>query len=104
TREGGHSRRRVLHAADTTGAEIEISLVKQIQKAPIDIFPEHTAINLIKQNGKCTGAYVLNNLHNKVETFQAKFVVLATGGASKAYLYTTNPDCSSGDGIAMAWR
>jgi L-aspartate oxidase len=104
TREGGHSRRRVLHAADATGAEVETNLVKQLKKTPIDIFTEHTAINLIKQKGRCTGAYVLDNLQNRVKTFQAKFIVLATGGASKVYLYTTNPDCSSGDGIAMAWR
>jgi len=104
TREGGHSHRRILHANDATGAEIEGKLVKQIKKLPIDIFTEHTAINLIKQDNRCTGAYVLDNLKNKVKTFQAKFVVLATGGASKVYLYTTNPDCSSGDGIAMAWR
>ena len=104
TREGGHSHRRVLHAADATGAEIETKLVKQVKKTPADIFTEHVAINLIKQDGRCTGAYVLDNLQNIVKTFQAKFVVLATGGASKVYLYTTNPDCSSGDGIAMAWR
>lgn len=102
--EGGHSRRRVLHAADTTGAEIEINLVKKILETSADIFTEHTAINLIKQDGRCTGAYVFDNLNHKVITFQAKFVVLATGGASKVYLYTTSSDCSSGDGIAMAWR
>lgn len=105
TREGGHSHRRVLHAADTTGAEVENKLLKKIKKEKkIDIFTEHTAVNLIKHRNRCTGAYVLNNKLNRVETFQAKFVVLATGGASKVYLYTTNPDCSSGDGIAMAWR
>ncbi len=104
TREGGHSHRRILHAADATGAEIEKNLIKKVKKAPVDIFTEHTAINLIKQEGRCTGVYALDNLKNKVRTFQAKFVVLATGGASKVYLYTTNPDCSSGDGIAMAWR
>lgn len=104
TQEGGHSCRRVLHAADATGAEIEINLIKQLQKTSAAIFTEHTAINLIKQNDRCTGAYVLDNQTNKVETFQAKFVILATGGASKVYLYTTNQDCSSGDGIAMAYR
>lgn len=104
TREGGHSCRRVLHAADATGAEIATNLVKQVQKLPVDIFTEHTAINLIKQNGRCTGVYVFNNLRNLVSVFQAKFIILATGGASKVYLYTTNPDCSSGDGIAMAYR
>ncbi|CAL7961706.1 L-aspartate oxidase [Gammaproteobacteria bacterium] len=104
TREGGHSQRRVLHADDATGLEIETSLVKQIQKQPAAIFTEHTAINLIKQHGRCTGVYALNNQTSRVEVFQAKAVILATGGASKVYLYTSNPDCSSGDGIAMAWR
>ena len=104
TREGGHSRRRVLHADDATGLEVETSLVKQIQKQLADIFTEHTAINLIKQDDRCTGVYALNNQTNKVEVFQAKAIILATGGASKVYLYTSNPDCSSGDGIAMAWR
>lgn len=104
TREGGHSRRRVLHADDATGLEVENSLVKQIQKQLADVFTEHTAINLIKQDDRCTGVYALNNQTNKVEVFQAKAVILATGGASKVYLYTSNPDCSSGDGIAMAWR
>lgn len=102
--EGGHNHRRIVHAHDATGAAVETNLVKQVKQTSIDIFTEYTAINLITQNGRCTGAYVLNNLQNIVETFQAKFVVLATGGASKVYLYTTNPDCSSGDGIAMAWR
>lgn len=104
THEGGHSRRRVLHADDATGLEVENSLVKQIQKQLADVFTEHTAINLIKQGDRCTGVYALNNQTNKVEVFQAKTVILATGGASKVYLYTSNPDCSSGDGIAMAWR
>lgn len=104
TNEGGHSHRRVLHAQDATGLEVETNLIKQIKKLPITIFTEHTAINLIKQNNRCTGFYALNNQTNKIEAFQAKFVILATGGASKVYLYTSNPDCSSGDGIAMAWR
>ena len=104
TQEGGHSHRRILHAADATGEEIEKNLVEAVKKEPIDIFTEHTAINLIKQNDRCTGVYALDNEKNIVKTFQAKFVVLATGGASKVYRYTTNPDCSSGDGIAMASR
>lgn len=104
TREGGHSHRRVLHAADATGSAIVTSLVKQIQKLPVTIFTEYTAINLIKQDNRCTGVYAFNNKTNKTEVFQAKAVILATGGASKVYLYTSNPDCSSGDGIAMAWR
>ena len=104
TQEGGHSHRRVLHAADTTGAAIINSLVKQLQKLPITILLEHTAINLITQQGRCTGIYAFNNKTNTTEALQAKVIILATGGASKVYLYTSNPDCSSGDGIAMAWR
>ncbi|EKE01704.1 MAG: hypothetical protein ACD_21C00072G0027 [uncultured bacterium] len=104
TREGGHSRRRVLHAADATGLEIGNSLIKQIQKQPAAIFTDYTAINLIKQHDRCTGIYAFNNQTGKTEVFQAKAVILATGGASKVYLYTSNPDCASGDGIAMAWR
>lgn len=104
TREGGHSYRRVLHFADSTGQVVENGLVEKIKKSSVDTFTEYTAINLIKQNEVCTGVYALNNRQNVVKTFQAKFIVLATGGASKAYLYTTNPNCSSGDGIAMAHR
>lgn len=104
TKEGGHSHRRILHAADATGAEIEKNLVQKVKQTPVDIFQEHSAINLIKQDNRCTGAYVLDNTQNIVKTFQAKFIILATGGASKVYIYTTNPDCSSGDGIAMAHR
>ena len=104
TQEGGHSHRRVLHAADATGAEIINNLVKQLQKLPVTIFSEHTAINLITQQKRCTGIYAFNNNTNTTEIFQAKTTILATGGASKVYLYTSNPDCSSGDGIAMAWR
>lgn len=104
TREGGHSERRILHAKDATGLEIETTLVNQAKKQPIKFFTEHTAIDLIKHKNRCIGAYFYNNKRNKVEVFQAKFIVLATGGASKVYLYTSNPDCSSGDGIAMAKR
>jgi L-aspartate oxidase len=105
TREGGHSYRRILHAADATGHEIESTLVDVVRKnSNINIFEEHTAVDLIKENGCCNGAYVFNNQSGHVEVFQAKFVILATGGASKVYLYTSNPDCSSGDGIAMAHR
>ncbi|MEN8129299.1 MAG: L-aspartate oxidase [Pseudomonadota bacterium] len=111
TREGGHSHRRVAHAADATGKAIESSLADNVRQHPqIDIRQFHIAIDLIT-SGKligrdniCVGAYVLNLQSGKVEVFKARFVVLATGGASKAYLYTSNPDTSSGDGIAMAWR
>ncbi|MFA6409277.1 MAG: L-aspartate oxidase [Gammaproteobacteria bacterium] len=105
TREGGHSYRRILHAADATGNEIESKLTYLTQNnSNITIFTEHTAVDLIKQDGKCVGVYVLDNKTQKVQTMQAKFVALATGGASKVYLYTSNPDCASGDGIAIAHR
>lgn len=105
TREGGHSQRRILHAKDATGQAIELGLAKHLQEHPnLEIFTEHTAIDLIKQDRKCTGVYVFDNLKNQIKTLNAKCIVLATGGASKVYLYTSNPDCSSGDGIAMAHR
>lgn len=111
TREGGHSERRVWHSDDATGREVETTLINRVkEKSNITIFTEYTAIDLILANKfdlnkrYITGLYALNNKTNRVETLQAKNIVLATGGASKVYLYTTNPDCSSGDGIAMAHR
>jgi len=111
TREGGHSHRRVIHEADATGQEVESRLESQVKaRRNISLFEEHNAIDLImgaKQGipeNPCLGAYILNKKTNRVETFTAKFTVLATGGASKVYLYTSNPDVSTGDGIAMAWR
>jgi len=111
TREGGHSHRRVIHAADATGQEVESRLESQVlARDNISLFEQHNAIDLI-MGGKqgisenpCLGAYILDKKDNRVETFIAKFTVLATGGASKVYLYTSNPDVSTGDGIAMAWR
>lgn len=108
TQEGGHSCRRVLHTNDATGLEIGNNLIKQIQAEPeslgADIFTKHTAIDLIINNNQCIGLYALNNNTQEVEVFYAKFVVLATGGASRVYKYTSNPDCATGDGIAMAAR
>lgn len=115
TREGGHSYRRILHSADATGNEIEQKLAAQLtQNKTISTFTEHTALDLIlnqpkseasaSKSRRCVGLYALNNTSGKVEVFRAKCVILATGGASKVYLYTSNPDCSSGDGIAMAYR
>lgn len=105
TREGGHSHRRVIHAADATGHAIETTLVEQVQNHPnITCFEHYTAINLIMQQQRCVGLYALNNQKQQVDVFQGRFIVLATGGASKTYLYTSNPDTSCGDGIAMAWR
>ncbi|MGH1472312.1 MAG: L-aspartate oxidase [Cellvibrionaceae bacterium] len=110
TKEGGHSHRRIIHSADATGKEVENTLVKQIHKAGVDLFEHHIAVDLITQADvpskrvRCTGAYVFDRKADEVNVFNAKVVVLATGGASKVYLYTSNPDGASGDGIAMAWR
>ena len=114
TREGGHSQRRVIHAADATGKALSDTLVNHAEHHPsIHFFEEHIAVDLItsakqglstKENNRCIGAYVLNKKTGHVETFHARHVVIATGGASKVYLYTSNPDGSTGDGIAMAWR
>ena len=113
SREGGHTHRRVVHAADATGKAMSDTLENHAQRHHnITFFGHHIAVDLIttdKQGHKnrpntCIGAYVLNKKSKHVETFQAHFVALATGGASKVYLYTSNPDGSTGDGIAMAWR
>ncbi len=109
TREGGHSHRRVLHAADATGKAVETTLEAQARAHPnIEIFEHHLAIDLIRPRGegerRCVGAYVLDLRAGHVRAFGAAHTVLATGGAGKVYLYTSNPDIASGDGIAMAWR
>lgn len=111
TKEGGHSFRRVIHSADATGKEVQISLEKKVKAHPnITLFENHMAVDLISNDRrniktqKCIGAYILNTKKGKVEVFRAKSAVLATGGASRAYLYTSNPDGATGDGIAMAWR
>jgi L-aspartate oxidase len=111
TREGGHTHRRVVHAADATGRAVETSLAKHVRNHPnIDLFEFHNAVDLItakkigRDENRVLGAYVLDTHAGKVKTFQARVVVLATGGASKVYLYTSNPDIATGDGIAMAWR
>ncbi len=118
TREGGHKHRRVVHAADATGKAMSDTLVNHArQHDNITFYEHHIAVDLIttekqrhdntdhvENSNACIGAYVLNKNSKRVETFQARFVVLATGGASKVYLYTSNPDGSTGDGIAMAWR
>ena len=111
TQEGGHSHRRILHSADATGKAVTGTLVDQVIASPnIDVFEHHCAVDLITQADKnsrkirSTGAYVLDIESQQVRVFKAKSTVLASGGASKSYLYTSNPDGASGDGIAMAWR
>lgn len=111
-KEGGHSKRRILHAKDVTGREIERSLLAAVaQRESVEIFENHFAIDLITTHklgmdgaNRCVGVYILNKETGEVETFAAPVVVLATGGCGKVYLYTTNPDIATGDGVAMAYR
>jgi len=111
-KEGGHSRRRILHAKDVTGREIERALLNAISRQPnISIFENHLAIDLITSQklgyvgaNRCLGAYVFDKKSSAVETFAASVTLLATGGCGKVYLYTTNPDIATGDGVAMAYR
>ena len=109
--EGGHSHRRIIHAADSTGKEIENTLEGLVRVHPrISLFDHHTAVDLITAaklgltDNRCLGAYVYDQKHDKVKVFRARFTVLATGGAGKVYLYTSNPDICTGDGIAIACR
>ena len=111
TQEGGHSNRRIIHATDATGKAVFETLHRRAQAHPnIELLADCTAVDLVTQKREdgsgnvCVGAYVLNLESGSVDLIKSKFVTLATGGASKAYLYTTNPDGASGDGIAMAWR
>jgi L-aspartate oxidase len=105
TREGGHSKRRVVHAADATGKAMQKTLQAHVlERDNVSVFSHYLAIDLIKRQGRCVGLYALNSKRQQVDVFAGRKVVLATGGASKAYLYTSNPDGSTGDGIAMAWR
>ena len=110
-REGGHSARRVIHVADATGLAVQSTLTSKVRQQPnITILEQHIAIDLITSqklgltDGRCHGAYVLDTGSGEVLTLGAPHTVIATGGAGKVYLYTTNPDTSTGDGIAMAWR
>ncbi len=111
-KEGGHSKRRILHAQDVTGREIERALLAAIAARPnIEVFEHHFAIDLITTQklgyvgpNRCLGVYVLDKNTGQVETFKANGILLATGGCGKVYLYTTNPDIATGDGVAMAYR
>lgn len=122
TREGGHSHRRIIHAADATGHAVQTTLSEKVKEHPnITVMENHIAVDLITigkinkrkvarpsnapyDKNTCLGAYVLDKSTGKVITIAAQNTVLATGGAGKVYLYTTNPDVSTGDGIAIAWR
>lgn len=111
TREGGHSQRRIIHAADATGAALFDTLLAQARLRPnIELLEQCAAVDLITERrlgrteDRCLGAYVLDHRSGEVDTHGARFTVLATGGAAKVYLYTSNPDGACGDGIAMAWR
>jgi L-aspartate oxidase len=118
TREGGHSERRIVHATDATGAAVQITLLARVNETPnITVFEHHTLVDLITsdklagsdktkagQPNRCLGLYALDERTDEVVTFRSPHTILATGGAGKVYLYTTNPDTATGDGIAAAWR
>src|SRR5256884_6119066 len=111
-REGGHSKRRVLHVRDVTGKEIENALLRELERQwHVDLLENHMAIDLITAakigyaaEDRCLGIYILDENSGQVETIRSDRIVLATGGCGKVYLYTTNPDIATGDGVAMAWR
>jgi len=104
--EGGHSHRRILHCGDLTGREIEHAVLGRCREhRNIRFFENHIAVNLIQdEQGRCRGAYVMNRKTSRIQAFTASAVILASGGAGKVYLYTTNPDIATGDGMAMAFR
>ncbi|HXE22239.1 MAG TPA: L-aspartate oxidase [Rhodoferax sp.] len=111
TREGGHSARRIVHVTDATGAAVQQALIEHVRRTPnITLFENHTLVDLITAGGRstaghrCVGLYALDEATDEVLTFSAPQTILATGGAGKVYLYTTNPDTATGDGIAAAWR
>jgi L-aspartate oxidase len=111
-KEGGHSKRRVLHVRDVTGKEIENTLLRELDRqSHVDLLENHMAVDLITAGKlgfateeRCLGVYVLDEKSGEVETIRSERIVLATGGCGKVYLYTTNPDIATGDGVAMAWR
>ncbi|HQX75593.1 MAG TPA: FAD-binding protein, partial [Thermoflexales bacterium] len=120
TREGGHSARRIVHVTDATGAAVQRTLIERVrQTSNITLFENHTLVDLITSDklaahsapgsttvgaNRCLGLYALDDATDEVLTFEAPNTILATGGAGKVYLYTTNPDTATGDGIGMAWR
>ncbi len=111
TREGGHSHRRILHVEDATGHAVQLTLTEQVQRqSNITLFEHHIAIDLItgkrlgRDEQRCYGTYVLDKTTDEVLTIGAPNTVLAAGGTGKVYLYTTNPDIATGDGVAMGWR
>ncbi|WP_427915123.1 L-aspartate oxidase [Ramlibacter sp. MMS24-I3-19] len=111
TREGGHSARRIVHVTDATGAAVQRTLIEHVRHTPnIQLFEHHTLVDLVtsrrvgQQPQRCLGLYALDDRTDEVVTFRAPHTILATGGAGKVYLYTTNPDTATGDGIAAAWR
>ena len=112
TKEGGHSKRRILHSRDITGKEIERALVAALEKHPrVHVLEHHMAVDLITlsklgfaSEDRALGVYVLNEANGEVLTLRSDRIVLATGGCGKVYLYTTNPPIATGDGLAMAWR
>ena len=118
TREGGHSARRIVHVTDATGAAVQRTLIEQVHRTPnITLFEHHTLVDLITAGklgsksahaadgpDRCLGLYALDEATDEVLTFSAPQTILATGGAGKVYLYTTNPDTATGDGTAAAWR
>jgi L-aspartate oxidase len=117
TREGGHSHRRIVHATDATGAAVQATLIERVKATPnVTVFEHHMLVDLITdrrtasgmprpgQPVRCQGVYALDEVRDEVVTFNAPHTILATGGAGKVYLYTTNPDTATGDGIAAAWR
>jgi len=114
TREGGHSARRIVHVTDATGAAVQRTLIERVQQTKnITLFENHTLVDLITSDKligaqdserRCLGLYALDEESDQVLTFRAPHTLLASGGAGKVYLYTTNPDTATGDGIAAAWR
>ena len=111
TREGGHSHRRIIHAADATGLAVQQTLADKVLAHPnITVLEHYIAIDLItgnklgRQDNRCYGAYALNTLNDEISTIAAHDTIIATGGAGKVYLFTTNPDTATGDGVAMGWR